>query len=172
MQLHDGDLLLRPFGEQDRTRLPQLADNPNVSRFMALRFPHPYRQEDADSWLRLTAEETRICNFAVAWRGELVGGIGLKPMDDLHSGTSEIGYWLGEPYWGKGLITRAVKTLLPYAFDELLFIRLQALIFVENLASQKVLEKNGFAREGVLRKHLRKNGVISDAVLYAKLRNE
>ena len=170
-QLVDADLTLRRFRDTDRDALVVLADNPRVSRFLADRFPDPYTLADAEAWLATTATEVRVCNFAVEWQGRLVGGAGLIPLADVYSGTAEIGYWLGEPYWGKGLATRAVALLAAYALDELLFIRLQANVFAENSASMRTLEKNGFVREGVLRKHVRKHGVVTDAVLYAKLRN-
>lgn len=172
MRMQSTTLAIRQFETDDREVLARLAGNANVARFLAKRFPHPYSLSDADEWIALTRTETRPCNFALEWKGELVGGIGLVPLSDIHSGSAEIGYWLGEPYWGKGIATRAVDLFLPYAFDELLFIRLQAIVFAQNPASMRVLEKNGFVREGVMRKHIRKNGVVTDAVLYAKLRND
>lgn len=171
MRTESGDVAIRSFQNEDREQLARIADNPKVVRYLMNRFPHPYTATDADTWLALTRLETRPCNFAIEWRGELVGGIGMDPMADVHAGTAEIGYWLGEPYWGKGLAARAVGLLLPYAFEELLFIRLQAKVFAGNGASMRVLEKNGFVREGIMRKHVSKNGVVLDAVLYAKLRN-
>lgn len=171
MANEDPDLKLRRFRPEDRVALARLADNPNVSRYLKDRFPSPYSLSDADTWIALAKAESRPCNFAIEWRGELIGGIGLEPMDDINSGTAEVGYWLGEPYWGKGLAARAVALLIPIAFEEHLFIRLQAQVFSENTASMRVLEKNGFVREGVLRKHARKRGAIHDQVLYARLRN-
>lgn len=171
IRLRDGDLILRSFTPGDRECLQRLGDNPRVSRTLANHFPSPYTLGDADAWIAATAAETRRCNFAVEWKGDFVGGIGLMPMTDVHSGTANFGYWLGEPYWGKGLTTRAVAAILPYAFDELLFVRLQAIVFAGNAPSMRVLEKNGFIREGVLRKHVTKNGAVTDAILYAKLRN-
>lgn len=166
------NLRLRRFQPDDREALVKLADNPNVARFLAKRFPHPYSAKDADDWINLTQSETRPCNFAIESNGAFVGGIGLVPLEDMHSGTAEIGYWLGEPYWGKGIASQAVELLLPYAFGELLFVRLQAMVFAENHASMRILEKCGFVCEGVLRRHIRKNGIISDAAIYAKLRSE
>lgn len=172
MRIEDGELVLRRYRPEDRSELQALGDNLNVSRYLANVFPYPYILENADAWIAAALTETRVCNFALEWRGAFAGGIGLAPMTDMHSGTVELGYWLGESYWGAGLATRAVAAILPYAFDELLFIRVQALVFAANVRSMRVLEKNGFAREGVMRRHIRKNGVVSDAVLYAKLRTE
>lgn len=171
MRLGRGDLILRTYDPGDREALVALGDNINVAKWLANLFPHPYRLEDADEWIAAASRETPQENLAIVRDGELVGGVGVKPMRDVHAGTGEIGYWLGEPYWGRGIATRALGMMVEYAFDELLFVRLQALVFAGNAASMRVLEKNGFVREGVMRKHVRKNGVITDAVLYAKLRN-
>lgn len=162
-------LRLRRFHLSDREVLRQLADNPNVSRYLAPRFPSPYTLEDADSWLALTQSETQPLNFAIEWQGQLAGGIGVEPHAGLFTGTAELGYWLGEPYWGQGLMLKAVELLIPYVFNELPFIRVQSIVFAENHNSMRVLEKSGFSKEGILRKHISKNGVVTDAVLYAKL---
>ena len=169
--LRDSDLLLRPYRPGDRDALIRLADNPEVSRGLADRFPCPYRPEDADAWIELTSTEERPLNFAVFWRDSFIGGAGLIPLTDTHHGTAEFGYWLGQPYWGRGLATRAAALLIAYAWAELPFIRLQAEVFAWNLASMRVLEKNGFEREGVLRRHITKRGQVFDAVIYARLRD-
>ena len=170
--LGDSDLILRPYRPGDRDDLARLADNPNVSRGLADRFPSPYRPEDAETWIELTSAEDPPVSFAVFWRETFVGGAGLIPLADLHRGTAEFGYWLGEPYWGLGLATRAAALLAAYAFRELPFIRLQAEVFDWNGASMRVLEKNGFTREGVLRRHITKRGQVCDAVVYARLRGD
>ncbi len=172
MTIECGDgLRLRPFAWEDREDLVRLGNNYNVSRWLANLFPHPYTLEDADVWITNNLDGTVRHNFAIELWGELAGGIGLRPMADIHAGTAEIGYWLGEPYWGQGIMTRAVAAMSSYGLDELLFVRLQAEVFAGNMASMRVLEKNGYVREGVLRKHIRKNGAISDCMLYARLRN-
>lgn len=170
MQIAAGEMKLRPFRTEDREALARLANSAAVAHYLANRFPHPYRLADADAWIGSLAEESPTYNFAVEWRGEFAGGAGLTPLTDIHSGTAEIGYWLGEPYWGRGLATQAAGMLTQYAFGELCFVRLQALVFRDNAASMRVLEKNGFAREGILRKHVRKFGILTDAVLYARLK--
>lgn len=172
MNWTDGDLRIRKYRFEDRERLAELGDNPNVSRFLADRFPGEYTLRVADDWIEAVGKENPACNFALEWRDALVGGIGVEPFEDVHSGTAGLGYWLGEPYWGLGIATRAVRLFAPYVFDELLFIRLQAIVFEGNPASCRVLEKNGFVREGVMRRHVRKHGRIRDAILYAKLRDD
>ncbi len=168
--LTDGVVTLRRYQEADREQLIRIADNQRVSQYLDYRFPFPYTLEDADMWLDLVEKENVTCNFAVEWEGQLIGGAGLEPMQGIYSGTAELGYWFGEPFWGKGLATRAVTLLAEYGLNELLFLRLQANVFAENPASMRVLEKAGFVKEGILRRHIRKNGHISDAHLFAKTR--
>ena len=165
-------MTLRRFRHQDRDALVALGDNPRVSQHLTLRFPSPYRVEDAETWLELTGAEPVAHNFAIEWQGRFVGGIGLEPLGDVFSGTAHLGYWLGEPYWGKGLAVQAVALLVPHAFGTLGFARLQAFVFGENTQSMRVLEKSGFTREGVLRGHVRKNGAVMDAVMFGRLREE
>lgn len=172
MRMTDGDVAIRLFAKDDREDIVRLGDNARVARFLANRFPHPYRPADADAWLALVADETPPHNFAVEWRGKFIGGIGLAPLADVHFQTADLGYWLGEPYWGKGLAARALALLIAYAFSRLPYIRLQALVFEENTASMRVLEKNHFIKEGVLRRHVTKNGAVLNAALYALLREE
>ncbi len=170
--LTDNIVVLRRFNAFDREALASIAGDKKVSRYLADRFPYPYGLAEADAWIALVSCEVRTCNFAIEWQGNLVGGAGLQPMDDIHSGTAEFGYWLGVDYWGKGLASRAARLLADYAFNELLFVRLQAEVFNVNPASMRVLEKTGFTKEGTLRRHIRKDGVIYDSALYARLRSE
>lgn len=99
----------------------------------------------------------------------LAGGIGLLPGEDVHTGTAEIGYWLGEPFWGRGLMTGAVGAFAGHAFETFRLRRLYARVLEWNPASMRVLEKNGFALEGRLRRSAIKDGEIADELLYAKL---
>lgn len=166
----DGDLELCSFSEIDPGKLSALADNLKISSFLTNRFPHPYTIDDARAWIA-AAEGDRL-NPALRWRGKFVGGVGAVPQFDVNFRTAEVGYWIGEPYWGNGLATRALRLMVNRIFREYDFIRLHALVFHINTASMRVLEKNGFVREGVMRKHVVKNGTIYDGVLYARLRDE
>ncbi|MCL1908791.1 MAG: GNAT family N-acetyltransferase [Holophagaceae bacterium] len=166
--LTNDDMLLRPYTEGDRGALVRLADNINVSKYLQDRFPSPYTLESADRWIALVGLEEEPLNLAIEWQGQLVGGIGSTRLFDIHGQTAEIGYWLGEPFWGKGLATRAVRLFADYAFGQLRFLRLQAMMMAENMKSARVLEKNGFIFEGRLRQHITKRGRIHDALLYAK----
>ena len=165
----NGDLILRRFCKEDRNALVQLADNANVSRYMSSRFPSPYRFEDADNWFALIQNEKQPLNMAIEWQGLFVGGIGIDPHSGHLARTADLGYWLGEPHWGLGFATKAVKIFIPYVFNELAFIRIQAMVLANNHNSMRVLEKSGFKREGVLNGQMDRNGFTCDAVLYAKL---
>ena len=166
----NGDLILRQFRRDDREALAKLADNVNVSKYLTDRFPSPYTLADSDCWIAKVGSEDVPHNFAIEWQDQFVGSIGLAPLGDVYHRTANIGYWLGEPYWGNGLATRAVAMIMDYIFANLQFIRIQAVVFAENENSIRVLEKNNFTLEAVLRQHLTKNGRTQDAMLYAKLR--
>jgi Acetyltransferases, including N-acetylases of ribosomal proteins len=169
MMITQGDLILRRFCKEDRNVLVQLADNANVTKYMSLRFPSPYHLEDADNWFALIQNEKQPFNMAIEWQGRFVGGIGAESHSGQFARTAELGYWLGEPYWGLGLAARAVAMFTPYVFNELAFIRIQAEVLANNHNSMRVLEKNGFKREGILHGQMDRNGLACDAVLYAKL---
>jgi len=109
-------------------------------------------------------------SFAVEYAGEAVGGIGFKLGTDIARLSAEMGYWLGEPFWGRGLTTRAVQAASDWGFEHYKLTRIFATAFSHNLASMRVLEKAGFVREGILRRSAIKNGVILDQALYAKVR--
>lgn len=141
-----------------------------------LNIPHPYSNSDADWWIRKRIEHTRQqgkeVTFAIRDAGRLVGVVSADNFNIGLSHRAEIGYWLAKPYWGQGLMTASVKAFVNYAFAELEVIRLTAHVFEFNLASARVLEKNGFTLEGRLRKHLLKDGKLIDAQVYGLLKDE
>lgn len=147
------------------------ADSYAVWRNVRDRFPRPYRHEDARSWLEArSADEGPLLDFAIEVDGEAVGGIGLIPGTDVERVGAELGYWLGERYWGRGLATASVRSILPYAFEELGLLRVFAAVFDFNPASGRVLEKAGFVREGVLRDAAIKESRVTSMTLYAMTR--
>jgi RimJ/RimL family protein N-acetyltransferase len=136
------------------------------------RFPHPYTRRDAEEWLALTTGQQPPLNFAIVFQGGPIGGIGLELYEDVLRGCGELGYWLGEEHWGRGLATEAVRAVVPYAFEKLELRRLQALAYAANVASARVLEKAGFQLEGTLRRQVVKDGRVMDALLYSRLRDD
>lgn len=170
MQLHGARCTLRPWSEDDIAPLVRHADNRKVWLGLADRFPHPYTEEDARSWIACCGlEELPALSLAIEVDGEAIGGCGIEPWKGNFRRTGEIGYWLGEELWGRGIATEAVGLLTPHGFGELGFLRIQAHVWANNPASARVLEKNGFALEGTMRRAVVKDGAVLDVLLYAKL---
>lgn len=164
-------LHLTELREADKAdALAWLAD-PEIARW-TLRIPHPYAGLDFDRFYALAreAEEAagRTLVFAVRGADErLIGCIGLEGFSPgAHK--AELGYWLARPFWGRGLMTEALKPVLRYCFATLRLAKLTAHVFVGNDASARVLEKLGFEREGMLRSHFKKEGRLLDAWAYGK----
>lgn len=158
--------LLRPYRLSDAPGLPPIANNEKVARHLRDLFPHPYALEDATAWVEHCQDEGQL-NWAIEVQDELVGGIGLVPQEDVYRLSAEIGYWLGEPYWGRGIATAAVGALTRHAINHLGFERLFAGVFESNHPSRRVLEKNGYVLEGRKRRAVIKGGVLLDEWLYA-----
>jgi RimJ/RimL family protein N-acetyltransferase len=163
--------LLRPWREADVFTLARYADNPRVAACMRDGFPSPYTIDDARRFIALANGAGHPLFLAIEVQGEAAGGIGIHPLGDVYRGTAEIGYWLGEPFWGKGIVTEAVRALVPVVFQKTMILRIQAGIFSNNPASMRVLEKSGFAREAVHRNAVTKHGAVMDEVLYVRFRD-
>lgn len=142
-----------------------------------LNIPFPYTADDADWYIQHVAETTRTLGHSISWairnaKGQLVGGIGFQDFELGKSHKAEIGYWLAKPYWNQGIITEAVKKTTDYGFREFGLIRITAHVFAFNKGSARVLEKAGYAFEGQLRSHYKKDGKIFDGKIFAKVREE
>ena len=161
--------VLRPWRAADKPDLVRLANNRHVWRNMTHAFPHPYTDVDADLWLEIAANPGASLQLAIDWEGQPVGGIGAIAGEGIHVATALFGYWLGEPFWGRGIATAAATALAERIGRERLFARLEAQVFAWNPASMRVLEKAGFLREGVLRCAATKDGALIDTVLYARV---
>jgi [ribosomal protein S5]-alanine N-acetyltransferase len=161
---------LRPFQNSDKVALVQLANNYAIWKNVRNAFPHPYTPEAADQWLAQAQQQTPPNAFAIEVDGQFVGGIGLVPGVDISCKTAEVGYWIGEPFWGKGITSAALRQLIDIAFEERDFVMLFAYIFEYNTASMKVMEKNGFERKFVAPKTLWKENQLWDAHYYIKLK--
>ncbi|HZO81085.1 MAG TPA: GNAT family N-acetyltransferase [Candidatus Binataceae bacterium] len=164
-------LILRPWRRSDARALVRYANNRKIWLNLRDRFPHPYTEADARAWLDLRAADIgNPANFAIEFDGEAIGAIGLEFLADVHRLTAEIGYWLGEPLWGRGFATLAVRAVTRYSFETFELRRIQAAVFEWNPASARVLEKAGYVCEGRLRDYVVKDSRVGDALLYAKLR--
>lgn len=171
MHLQLDGVVLRPVQPSDEERLVVLANDRNVWRNMRDLFPHPYTRENA-RWFIEHQQKPDLTErvFAIEVDGQFAGATGVHPLTDVYSRGAELGYWLGAPFHGRGIATKAVAGVTKYAFDVMKLERLQAGVFEWNLASARVLEKNGFQREAVLKKSVFKDGRLIDSFLYAKLR--
>lgn len=172
MDLVAGELGLRPWRKGDEGALVRYADNKKIWQHLRDRFPHPYTMADARFWIGTQHGDAAKLNFAVVVRDEPIGGIGLERQSDVYRRTAEVGYWLAEPFWGKGYMTTALRLITSYAFDRFDFERLQACVFATNAASCRVLEKCGYELEGRLRASVFKDGRVLDSLLYARIRTE
>jgi ribosomal-protein-alanine N-acetyltransferase len=164
------DLTFRTWRTRDVDALVERANNRNVWLNLKDRFPHPYTRADAESWIGMNHLVLGPpVNFAIDSGGEAIGGVGLEPLDDVFHRTANIGYWVAEPFWGRGIATAAVEFISDYALRNFPVHRLQAAVFDWNPASARVLEKAGFALEGRQRRNVSKDGRIGDLLLYARL---
>ena len=159
--------MLRPWAAGDEPSLARYANNYEIWRNLRNSFPHPYTLADAKRWISFTQQQSPQTLFAVEVGGEAVGGVGLYPKSDIERLSAEIGYWLGEALWGKGIATAAVRALSTYGFEELGLTRIFGVPLISSTASMRVLEKAGYVREGVLRRSAIKEGIVVDQVLYA-----
>ena len=164
--------LLRPWRAADQEDLIREANNRKVWRNMTHSFPHPYTGRDADLWLAIAADPGASIQLAIAVDGRAVGGIGAIAGEGIFAATAQFGYWLGEPFWGRGIATAAASALAHRIGEEGLFARLEAHVFEWNPASMRVLDKAGFTREAVLRCAATKDGRLINTVLYARVFTE
>lgn len=167
MVIDCGICSLRPWRKGDEFSLAHHANDREIWRNLRDRFPHPYTVADAEAWVRLVEGEDPPVNFAIEVDGQVVGGIGLERGKDIERITAELGYWLGRAFWGRGIVSAAVRGVTAYAFSTLGLTRVYALSFARNHASLRVLEKAGYVREGRLRRFALKDGEVLDQVLFA-----
>lgn len=161
---------MRSWRIGDEAALAQNANNRKIWLNLRDAFPHPYTLEDAASWIRSACAENPELSYAIEVGGMAAGGIGITLLPDVERCTADIAYWLGEKYWGRGIVTQVLAAASEYAFATLDITRLQAWVFAWNAASMRVLEKCGYVREAVMRKSAIKDGKVIDRMLYARLR--
>ncbi|MFH1522519.1 MAG: GNAT family N-acetyltransferase [Patescibacteria group bacterium] len=166
------DFILRPYTVKDRDALVENLNNKKVSRYLS-RVLYPYNKKNAREWLAKILKEKRkitpkFLSFAIEIDEKLAGGISFKQMMIGHK--AELGYWLGEKYWGRGIMTKVVKEITKYGFKNLKLRRIYSYVPLPNIASKRVLEKAGFELEGILKKHSKKESKIYDAYFLAKVK--
>jgi ribosomal-protein-alanine N-acetyltransferase len=163
---------VRAYNKADAEALAQAANNPKIARWMQDTFPNPYTIEDAKSWVHIASAMSKPLDYAICEPGgTAIGGVGLKARDNIHYRTMEIGYWLSEDYWHRGIASQVAAAFSNWAFENFdHVVRLEAEVYEGNLASCRVLEKAGFEFEGRQRAAVEKLGKILDTFTYVKIR--
>jgi [ribosomal protein S5]-alanine N-acetyltransferase len=169
MKLKIGKYAIRDWRPNDAPSLVKYANNKKIWLNLRDAFPHPYQFSDAENFLSKVAQQNPGTMFAIADDKEAIGSIGLMLGEDVHRYTAEMGYWLAEPFWNKGIMSRAVLRFTEFAFENFALNRLFAEPYIKNTASVRILEKAGFVLEGTLQASAFKDGRILDQLLYAKI---
>jgi [ribosomal protein S5]-alanine N-acetyltransferase len=167
MHLVLGTCTVRSWRASDVGSLVAQANNRKIWLNLRDRFPHPYTRSDGRAFVRLARSMDPETFFAIAVDGEAVGGVGFVMQSDVERVSAEVGYWLGEAYWGRGIVTDALRAVTRYAIERHHFTRIFAVPFAHNTASCRVLEKTGYVLEGRLRRSAIKDGVVIDQLQYA-----
>ena len=165
------DFILRPFRKKDAVSFAKSTNNKVIAR-NTWHNPYPYTSKDAKEWIKKILKESRKkkptkIEFAIEINNEAVGRIGLNK---IKGHKAEIGYWLGGKYWGKGVMTKAIKLVTKFGFEKLKLRKISAYVYHFNKSSMRVLEKNGYKLEGILRKEVKKDNKLIDTYLFAKVK--
>jgi RimJ/RimL family protein N-acetyltransferase len=163
---------LRAWTAQDAVALVKYANNRNISMNMRDGFAYPYTAENAKKFLEAASQKNPPTFYAIATPEEAIGGIGVTINSDVHRMSAELGYWLAEPWWGKGIMTEAVVKFTDHIFERFGLIRIYAEPYANNTGSCRVLEKADFVLEGRMKMNVIKDGQILDQFLYAKIREK
>ena len=150
-------LTLRQLTKKDAPVLAKVANNKKIYDNLRDMFPHPYTLENANWFIDFVASQPETPRFVIEFEGQFAGMIGLHPQPDVYRKSVEIGYWIAEEYWGKGIATEAVRKIVEFGFENMDINRIWAGVFEYNEGSKRVLAKNGFELEAVLKKAVYKN---------------
>lgn len=158
---------LRPWSLDDLPSLVKYANNPNIAARLTDAFPYPYTEEAGNRFITMAMSSDPCTIWAIDLDGLAIGGIGVHPQKDVYRLNAELGYWLAEDYWGKGIISEVIPKACEQAFELLEINRIFARPYGSNIASQRVLEKSGFKLEARISGAFIKNGEIEDELIYA-----
>lgn len=172
--MNSHNVLIRKWEAADAKDLAKALCNKKVLDNLRDGLPYPYTEKDALDYISAmrAANPNDTFAFAIVYDGQIVGSIGAFRKDNIHGKTAELGYYLAEEHWGKGIMTQAVKLVCDFIFANSDIIRIFSEPFARNIGSCRVLEKVGFSLEGVLRSNAVKNGVVEDMRLYSLLRTD
>jgi [ribosomal protein S5]-alanine N-acetyltransferase len=172
MVIDCGTFRLRPLRPDDAGSMASYANNYNVWRNLRDAFPHPYRLEDAVRFILTNIGVMPPTNLCIEYQGACVGVAGFFPQPDVYCKSADFGYWLGEPFWGQGIMTMAARRMVEYIFTHFDIVRIHAGIFEWNPASMRVLEKAGFRKEGVFEQAIYKDGQLTNEHRYSILKKD
>jgi ribosomal-protein-alanine N-acetyltransferase len=167
MRIELAQCVIRDWEPGDEAAIVPHANNRNVSRNLLDAFPYPYEFDHATAWIEQVNGQEPPTHFAIEIEGSAAGGIGLTLGSDVFRRSAEIGFWLGEAFWGRGIVTDALAALTRYSLSEFDLCRIFAGVFEWNTGSMRVLEKAGYTREALLKKSVTKDGQTIDRVIYA-----
>ena len=161
--------VIRKWRLEDKAALSRNLNNINILDNLRDGLPFPYTEQDAEDYIRamLASDPGKVFAFAVTVGGKVIGSVSVTRRDNIHYRTAELGYYIGEPYWGHGYMTSAVRQICRHVFQRSDIVRIFAEPFAHNAASCRVLEKAGFVCEGTMKSNAEKNGQIVDMKLYA-----
>ena len=165
---------IRKWELSDAKDLAAALSNKKVQDNLRDGLPYPYTEQDGKEFISamLSADENETFAFAITVDNMVLGSIGIFRQGNIHRQTAELGYYIAEEYWGKGIMTEAVKQICEYVFGDSDIIRIYAEPFAYNIASCRVLEKVGFQYEGTLRSNAVKNGKVIDMKMYSLIKEE
>jgi RimJ/RimL family protein N-acetyltransferase len=163
-------IALREYADSDLERLVNSANNENVSRYLVYTFPYPYTRADAERWIGTGSKQNGAITRVIEYQGLFVGSVGITPQSGWREHLGEIGYWVAEDYWGKGIATAALRQMTDYGFKTRNFRKLIAPVLAPNIASMRVLEKCGYELEGILKGEVKKRGTYFDIHHFARHR--
>ncbi len=173
MKIFFEGIILKTWSITDAGQLVLIADNKKIADNIRDGLPSPYTLKDALEWLNLILPENNPPRFfAIESDRQLVGNIGLVSKTNIYRKNLEIGFFISENWWGKGIATRAIKAATSYAFTNFDIVRMYAEVFSDNPGSRRALEKAGFRLEATLRKSIIKNEVIKDSCIYSMLKED
>jgi len=163
------NVILREWRKTDIRPLAKIANNKKIWDNLRDRMPLPYTKKDAKEWISLVKRQKIVTTFCVEVNGEVAGSVGFTLKEDVYRKNIEVGYFIAEEYWGKGVATEAVRQLIEYIEKNFDVVRIYAEVFEHNKASMKVMQKNGFYLECIRKKSVIKNGTIMDDYVLVKL---
>lgn len=173
MEIKTSRFTLRKWRDTDAEALVRVANNKKVYDNLRDLFPYPYNLNDAKTFINIAMQDYNDkVFFAIDIDGIAVGSVAITTQKDIYRKNAEIGYFIGEDYWGKGYMTGIIKELVKIAFEKYDIVRIFAEPFADNIASKKALEKSGFTHEATFRKNIIKNGIIKDSCIYSILKEE